>query len=161
MLSEKIITIDSGRDKGKTFVVREMSATKLEKWAARALLALFNGNVPADIARQARGSNAAALAQSALSGLGGVKWELVEPLYDELLSCVSRVPDPGAPDVRVPLSPANADAHVQDVGTLLRLRVAALEVCFDFFGAGGGLYSRLCAAASQVACGTTRPSQPA
>ena len=39
MLNEKIIAIDKGRDAGKTFKVKEMPVTKLEKWAARALLA--------------------------------------------------------------------------------------------------------------------------
>ena len=161
MLEEKIITIDSGRDKGKTFVAQEMPATRLEKWSARALLALFNGNMPADIAEQTRGSNAAALAQSVISGLSGVSWELVEPLYDELLTCVSRIPDPANPGARVPLNPANADAHVRDAVTLLRLRVAVLEVCFDMFGAGGGLYSRLCMAAARMTSGSMRPSRPA
>ena len=41
MLNEKIIAIDKGRDAGKTFKVKEMPVTKLEKWAARALLAVF------------------------------------------------------------------------------------------------------------------------
>ena len=36
MLNEKIIAIDKGRDAGKTFKVKEMPVTKLEKWAARA-----------------------------------------------------------------------------------------------------------------------------
>ena len=49
MLNEKIIAIDKGRDAGKTFKVKEMPVTKLEKWAARALLAVFGSEMPADI----------------------------------------------------------------------------------------------------------------
>ena len=161
MLNEKFIAIESGRDQGKTFVVREMPASKLEKWSARAMLALFNGNLPSDIAEQARGSNAVALAQAVASGLGGISWELVEPLYDELLGCVYRVPDPSTPNNRVPLNPANVDAHIQDMSTLLRLRAGVLEVCFDFFGRDGGLYSRLTTAADRLTSGTTKPSRPA
>ena len=41
MLNEKIIAIDKGRDAGKTFKGKEMPVTKLEKRAARALLAVF------------------------------------------------------------------------------------------------------------------------
>lgn len=160
MLNEKMITIESGRDQGKTFVVREMPASKLEKWSARALVALFNGNLPADIAEQAKGSNAVALAQTVASGLGGISWEQVEPLYDELLGCVYRVPDPSTPDTRVQLNPANVDAHIQDVSTLFRLRIGVLEMCFDFFGRDGGLYSRLITAAGRLTSGTTKPSRP-
>ena len=161
MLNEKFIAIESGRDQGKTFVVREMPASKLEKWSARAMLALFNGNLPADIAEQARGSNAVALAQVVTSGLGRISWELVEPLYDELLGCVYHVPDPSTPSARVQLNPANVDAHIQDMSTLLRLRAGVLEVCFDFFGRDGGLYSRLTTAADRLTSGTTKPSRPA
>ena len=125
------------------------------------MLALFNGNLPADIAEQARGSNAVALAQAVASGLGGISWELVEPLYDELLGCVYRVPDPSTPAARVQLNPANVDAHIQDMSTLLRLRAGVLEVCFDFFGRDGGLYSRLTTAADRLTSGTTKPSRPA
>ena len=41
MLEHRIITIETGRDAGKVYRVTEMPASKLEKWAARALLALF------------------------------------------------------------------------------------------------------------------------
>lgn len=161
MLNEKIITIEEGRDAGKAFAVKEMPASKLEKWSARALLALFNGNPPADLVQQARGSNGIALAHAVASGLGCINWELVEPLYDELLTCVFRIPDPASPATRVPLNPSNVDAHIQDVSTLLRLRVGVLEVCFDFFGRDGGLYSRLTTAAGRLTSGTTNPSRPA
>lgn len=161
MLTEKIITIEEGRDMGKTFVVTEMPASKLEKWSARALLALFNGHVPATVAEQARGSNATALAGVVMSGLNGVSWEQVEPLYDELLTYAHRIPDTARPADRIPLNKNNVDAHIQDMGTLLRLRAAVLEVCFDFFGRDGGLYSRLQEAAGRLTSGTTSPSRPA
>ena len=101
MLEHRIITIETGRDAGKVYRVTEMPASKLEKWAARALLALFAGDVPADVVQMARGSNAAALVGNVMSGLGSLRWEDVEPLYDELLTCVARVPDPGRPEVVV------------------------------------------------------------
>ena len=161
MLEHRIITIETGRDAGKVYKVTEMPASKLEKWAARALLALFAGDVPADVVQMARGSNAAALVGNVMSGLGSLRWEDVEPLYDELLTCVARVPDPGRPEVVVPLVPANIDAHVQDVTTLWRLRAEALELCFGFFGIGGGLSSRLRDALHPQASGTTKGSRPA
>lgn len=161
MLEHRIITIETGRDAGKVYRVTEMPASKLEKWAARALLALFAGDVPADVVQMARGSNAAALVGNVMSGLGSLRWEDVEPLYDELLTCVARVPDPGRPEVVVQLVAANVDAHVQDVTTLWRLRAEALELCFGFFGIGGGLSSRLRDALHPQASGTTKGSRPA
>lgn len=98
MLNEKIIAIDKGRDAGKTFKVKEMPVTKLEKWAARALLAVFGSEMPADIRTLSASSNTAALLSAGLRGLSGLRWEQAEPLYDELLGQIYRVPNPGKPD---------------------------------------------------------------
>ena len=146
MLKEKIVTIETGRDAGKTFLVQEMPASRLEKWAARALLALFGGNVPMDIFQTGKTSTALALAKTIRSGMGALSWEAVEPIYDELLTCVSRVPDATKPQNRVPLTPGNIDAHVEDVSTLVTLRLSVLEVCFSFFEQDGGLLSQIKAA---------------
>ena len=93
MLNEKIISIDKGRDAGKTFKVKEMPVTKLEKWAARALLAVFGSEMPADIRTLSASSNTAALLSAGLRGLSGLRWEQAEPLYDELLGQISRTPE--------------------------------------------------------------------
>ena len=98
MLNEKIIAIDKGRDAGKTFKVKEMPVTKLEKWAARALLAVFGSEMPADIRTLSASSNTAALLSAGLRGLSGLRWEQAEPLYDELLGQIYRVPNPHKPD---------------------------------------------------------------
>ena len=79
MLNEKIIAIDKGRDAGKTFKVKEMPVTKLEKWAARVLLAVFGSEMPADIRALSASSNPAALLSAGLRGLSGLKWEQAEP----------------------------------------------------------------------------------
>ena len=139
MLNEKIIAIDKGRDAGKTFKVKEMPVTKLEKWAARALLAVFGSEMPADI-----------------RALSGLKWELAEPLYDELLGQIYRVPNPGKPDDVIRLTPQNLDAHVEDVGTIYRLRWEAIAVCLDFLQGGEGLTSRLSQILNLSDSGTTQ-----
>ena len=156
MLNEKIIAIDKGRDAGKTFKVKEMPVTKLEKWAARALLAVFGSEMPADIRALSASSNTAALLSAGLRGLSGLKWELAEPLYDELLGQIYRVPTPGKPDDVIRLTPQNLDAHVEDVGTIYRLRWEAIAVCLDFLQGGEGLTSRLSQILNLSDSGTTQ-----
>lgn len=159
MLNEKIIAIDKGRDAGKTFKVKEMPVTKLEKWAARALLAVFGSEMPADVRTLSASSNTAALLSAGLRGLSGLKWEQAEPLYDELLDQICRVPNPGKPDDVIRLNSHNLDAHVADVTTIYRLRWEAVAICLDFLQGGEGLTSRLSSILNPSASGTT-PTSP-
>lgn len=130
------ITIPEGPDAGKTFRVRQMSASTTEEWAGRAILAMLNASGGrADAARlmeTAKTSQTAALMQ-AISGLSGLRWETAKPLLDMLLGQIDRVPNPEKPDVVVRLTPNNVDAHIDDVKTLLRLRGEALRLSLDFF----------------------------
>ena len=64
MLKTKTITIETGRDKGKSFVITEMPAAQADNWAMRCL---------------------------ALSALGRIPPEVSLPLLDELLGCVQTV----------------------------------------------------------------------
>ena len=61
-MNTKTITIDTGRDAGKTFEITEMPVSRLEKWAARALVALMGQAMPPEMAQAARQSGAVALA---------------------------------------------------------------------------------------------------
>lgn len=148
MRKTKIVTItDEGRDKGKTFRIEEWPASRLEEWATRALIAIFSGNVPADVLQISKTSNAAALVSTGLTrALQGLSWETVQPLYRELLSCVAFVPDrenKANPANFIPLTSGNVDNFVEEAPTLYRLRLEVLELNLGFFGAGGGLFSRL------------------
>lgn len=148
MRKTKIVTItDEGRDKGKTFFLTEMPASRLEEWATRALIAIFSGNVPADVLQISKTSNAAALVSTGLTrALQGLSWDAVQPLYRELLSCVAFVPDRESktnPANYIPLTPGNVDNFVEEAPTLYKLRLEVLELHLGFFGAGGGLFSRL------------------
>lgn len=94
MRKEITITIESGRDGGKSFHVTEMSASQVEKWAARALLVLMGGNGQMDAAVKnlSKTSSASALVSVGLGALSNVSWDKVEPLYDELLPQVQSCP---------------------------------------------------------------------
>lgn len=52
----------------------------------------------------------------------------------------------------------NLDAHVEDVGTIYRLRWEAIAVCLDFLHGGEGLTSRLSQIINPSAPGTTQTS---
>lgn len=155
-LKEKIITIEDGRDKGVTYKVVEMPVSRLEKWCCRALLALFRAELPADIADIAHTSNAVALAKGVMRGLSSLAWHDAEPLYDELLGQIYRVPDKGQ---AIPLRPDTLDLYISDVSTIYRLRMEALLISLDFFGGGEGLTSRLSQLLPRPDSGTTPMSQ--
>ena len=113
MRKEVTITIESGRDAGKTFHIVEMSASHVEKWAARALLVILGGNSQMDDAVKdlSKTSSASALVSVGLGALSNVSWDKVEPLYDELLPQVAVVPDADKPNAKIVLRPANVDNH--------------------------------------------------
>lgn len=163
MRKDMTITIEEGRDAGKTFRVTEMPVSRLEKWCARALLAIFGaeGDIPAHIAGLAQTSSGAAVAaaSSMLRGLKGLSWEKAEPLYDELLDFIVRVPRPERPEAVVQLRQDNLDAHIEDVATSFRLRLEVVALSLGFSESGGAWASLLAASAGPRASGAT-PTSP-
>lgn len=127
------ITIDGdNRDKGKVFRLTEMPASRAERWAARALVALLNANP--DVDDLPHPSQGMAGLAGVVNRLGSLAWDEVQPLYDELLSCVEyELPD--KPGVRLPLTPQTLDAYVEEASTLLRLRLEVVGLHVGFSGA--------------------------
>lgn len=105
-----------GRDKGKLFVLTEMSAVKAEKWTARAVLALTKSgaNLPLDVFDK----GAAFSLGVVVSALGGVEFADVEPLLDEMMACVTIAPDPRKRVVTRPL----VEDDLEEVATILKVR---------------------------------------
>lgn len=127
----KSITIEEeGRDKGKTFLLTEMSSVKAEKWAARVLLALMKSGVeiPDDVA-QAGMAGVAAMGSSLISAASGVQWSSLEPLLDEMLTCIQFMPSLG---VIRPLLWTEGAEDIEEVKTLLTLRMEVLELHLGF-----------------------------
>lgn len=117
---------DSGRDNGKTFILTEMSAMKAEKWALKALLALMNSGV--DVPENAKAMPTAALAELGLKALGGLSFEVAEPLLEEMLSCITFMPEPKTPHVIRPLF----EEDIEEVQTLFKLRLEVLKLHVNF-----------------------------
>lgn len=119
-----------GRDEGKVFRLREMSATQAEDWAMRALLALTNAG--AEIPDEAVNGGMAGLAVMGVQALAGLKYDAVKPLMDEMFTCVQIQPNPRDANVVRGL----VEDDIEEVSTRLQLRKAVLELHVGFSLAG-------------------------
>lgn len=124
-LKTKQITIEHGRDKGRVFLITEMSAAHADNWAMRALIALANGGVDLGSLRPQQGMMG--MVKATLDALGQVKPEDAIPLLNELLGCVQIIPEGGKP------RQLNMDFNdVEDFTTLWRLRKEVFALHTDF-----------------------------
>ena len=133
--SKVVVITTDGRDRGKHFLIMEMSASKAEKWAARILLlAMQSGvRVPANV--QERAGIAYAGIYQLLTG--GMRFADVEPLLDEMMACVSYIPDmKNMPTNTRPL----IEDDIEEVATRVHLRQEVLELHMGF-SIGDGLSS--------------------
>ena len=131
MRKTKEVTI-TDRGKPLTFKITEMSATQLEDWTMRAVLVLAGAgsDIPAGGGVEGIGKY---LAEHGLAAIGAVDYAKAKPLLDEMLGCASRVVD----RVEEMVTPETADAYIEDMSTLFKLRMEALKLNFSFFGNGG------------------------
>ncbi|MGI4814263.1 MAG: hypothetical protein ACRYGG_13170 [Janthinobacterium lividum] len=128
MRKEKTIVVElANRDQGKHFYMKEMSAIRAEKWAARALLALSRSRI--DITPDVVAGGLAAIATVGIQALSGLQFHEAEPLMDEMFSCIQFMPNPAQPAVKRPL----VEDDIDDVATLtfLRAELIALHVGFS------------------------------
>ena len=131
MRKTKEVTI-TDRGKPLTFKITEMSATQLEDWTMRAVLVLAGAgsDIPAGGGGEGIGKY---LAEHGLAAIGAVDYAKAKPLLDDMLGCASRVVD----RVEEKVTPETADAYIEDMSTLVKLRMEALKLNFSFFGNGG------------------------
>ncbi|WP_206522105.1 MULTISPECIES: hypothetical protein [unclassified Mesorhizobium] len=132
MRKEIDVTIaDDGRDQGKTFHIREMPATRAEKWAMRALLAVTRSGVelPDDFA----GMGMQGIAIVGIRAITKIDFEDAEPLLDEMMECVTIKPDPRNPAIQRPL----IEGDVEEIATLIQLRQEVINLHVSFFTGGG------------------------
>lgn len=145
MRKTKLVTIDpsdENRDAGKTFLITEMAAWECERWAARALLAL--GRAGVEISDDTMAAGAVAVLGAGLAAFRQMRFEDAEPLLDEMMACVSFVPDLSRinPLTTQPFArklqrgdDANA-SDIEELSTLLRLRMEVIELHTGFSVAG-------------------------
>ena len=118
---------DDGRDNGKVFKITEMSADAAERWAMQAFFAIMNAGV--DIPDEVASMGLAGLAQvDPLKALAKVKFDVAEPLLQDMMECVQIIPDPSKPNVVRAL----IDGDIEEVKTRLQLRAEVLGLHADF-----------------------------
>lgn len=140
MRHERRITIeDEGRDKGKTFLLTEMSAVNAEKWAIKAMLAIGRAgiDIPADVMDQGM----AGLVATGISHVMRVPYDLAEPLLDEMFTCVKLVTSAGV--VRNLM-----EQDIEEVRTRIKLRKEVWNLHTDFFTVGAPSISESAPAAA-------------
>ena len=146
MRKELLVTIvDAGRDQGKVFKITEAHAVQADKWGIRAMLALNrNGaQIPDEIMKL----GLIGVLVVGVHKLKGVLWEDLEPLIDEMMSCVEVVPTPSQRNVVRKLFIDPND--IEEVSTLSTLRMEVFKLHVDFSKAAVPSKSPDAAAADQ------------
>lgn len=124
----KDITIESGRDAGKSFRITEMPILQADKWAQRAIFAIARAGV--DTSSINMNGGMLEMARLALDVVGKIDPEVGGDLLDELLSCVQIIPTGGIPRSLV------MDSDIEDIKTLFVLRKEVLALHIDFLKNG-------------------------
>lgn len=126
------VVADEGRDKGKRFKITEMSAMDAERFALKA----FSGAVRAgmNLPDGLESSGMFALAKLGYPILVAMPYELSEPLFAQLMTCVRIMPN--ADNANVTRALVGSD-DVEEIQTLLKLKKAAYDLHVDFFPDGG------------------------
>lgn len=119
-----------GRDEGKIFYLREMSASQVEDWCLRALLALTKAGV--ELPDGIESAGLAGLATMGVQALAGLQYGDAKSLMDEMMECVQICPDPRNPNVIRPL----IEDDIEEVKTRLLLRNKIVELHVGFSSPG-------------------------
>ncbi len=134
---ETIHTCTTGRDKGKQFVITEMSAMQGHKWAVRLLLAMLASgaleNMDADMVMSRGMAGVAGLVSDVASAIGKIPVEVAEPLMHEMLMCAQSKQEKAVrPWV---------ESDFEEVRTIFELQMEALKLHIAPFITGGQLTS--------------------
>lgn len=130
-MKEKILIIEAeGRDKGKAFQLKEVSAMQAEKWAYRAIQGAMKAgmDVPPNIAKQ----GAAAVMYFGVQALACMPWSDAEPLLDEMMGCVKIIRDRKHPEMSFPM----IETDIEEVATLFQLRQEVFNLHANFSAPG-------------------------
>ena len=137
MRKEEIITIND-RGNELTFRIREMPATRLERWLILVGKALASTGFAKDV-DIADGMDttkviADILMKDGLRCLGNLDYDkTVKPLLDELYTCVEQK----VGEAYLAVTADNIDSKVEDIRSLFAIQKAVITLHLGFFGLGG------------------------
>lgn len=139
----EVVTIPAewgGRDAGKHFLITEAPAMQAEKWAWKLWIAVkgTSASIPESIAPLGMIAVAIRGINSFLAA--DVEFEKLEPLLDEIMTCVQIVRDPNTPDPVLPGVPLATKLMTDDIQeprtiTWLRGEVVRVHTNFSFIDA--------------------------
>ena len=127
----KTLTIESGRDAGKTFLITEMPLLQADRWAQQALFALAKSGI--ETQDFAIDEGMLGMAKLTLNAIGNIDPIVGNELMDELLGCVQIIPSGGVARGVIFYDDAS---DIEDVKTLFMLRKEALLIHLDFLTEG-------------------------
>jgi hypothetical protein len=128
---EAIWTATDRRDKGKKFKLKEMSANQAERWALRAFSALVRSGMHVEHLRHGGLEALFRLMQTEgfITALFNVPSDDLQDLADELLTCVSVLPDARTNAVERALRDEGNDGDdIEEIATRLKLRLEVLKL---------------------------------
>lgn len=124
-----------GRDKGKVFVLQEMSSLRAERWGIRAINALVRAGVQMPEGMEMAGM--AALVRVGISSISLIPLDDLRELMDEMFSCIRVRPDPRNSQILRDLVDDTGDGDdIQEVKTRVFLRQKLMELHVGFSGPG-------------------------
>lgn len=134
----KILAISAeNRDRGKHFLLTEMSPVKAEKWATRALIAIARSGaaeMPEGFKEELESAGMAGIAAIGVRALTTVAYDEAEPLLDEMMACAAFVPDTTKLDqmTQQPIVRPIMPDDIEEVSTILMIRSEVIELHMGF-----------------------------
>lgn len=130
-----VIGPEGGRDAGKSFVITEMSAADAARWGRQAFQGLAKGNT--ELPEDANGADLPTIASLGFKAIASLKDEETENLLDQLMRCVTYLPDPNRPEIkRGGAGQALFADDIEEYRTQYRLQAEAFELSLGFSMAG-------------------------
>lgn len=151
--TEKVVITAENRDKGKTYLITEMSAFVAAKWARRALLSINtsmleiswlrnllttdeNGKI--SLSRIADLEMAGVAAIGILNLFSSIPPDVMDALNDDMLACCEFIPAPNLPGRPVV---EQVEGDIEEPSTIITLQAAAIGLHLDFLKSAVNLVS--------------------
>lgn len=130
--------MDEGRDKGKVFLLTEMSAVQAEEWASRVLFALMATNI--DLPPGFQHMGIAGMAEVGMKAIGKIPYTEAAPLLAMMMEGIEFIPTPSKPNVKRPLVLVGISPDIEEVMTSVHLKFEFWKLNMGFLGAVVNLF---------------------